>query len=152
MLEVFNTTLCPIIPLILGIAVAQTLTSNPDGHDYCGSSEVVFTCETRGSEVLTWKGDNFYLRSPIGLAGEIRTVNYTVRSSSNNNTVVTLTYNSLDGDVCVLKSTLRIIAQSRAPSGFVTCECVCDNSTSKQTRHFRVNCELHDLYIDEKKT
>ena len=76
---------------------------------FCNGSVVIFTCEIRGSDILQWRGDGFYVGDPITFAAVLHTVNVTRTSSSNPNTVATLTQNYLDdGDVRVLVSTLRI--------------------------------------------
>ena len=118
----------------------MNLTSNPDVRVFCNGSEVIFTCEIRGSSTLTWSGDFFYLRSPIGFANEIHPLNSPRNSSSNENTVATLTKNYVDGGVRVLRSTLRITALSSEPRGFVVCGG--DEGTGERV-DFQVLGELH---------
>ena len=100
--------------------VAQTLTSNPTGNVFCNGSEVIFTCETRGSDTLVWTSDGFYVQENITFGAQVDGVNRTIRHSSSS-TVATLTQNYLDGDVRVLVSTLRITPLLDAPNGFVMC-------------------------------
>ena len=112
---------------ILSLAVSNvTLTSNPAGNVFCNGSEVIFTCETRGSDTLEWH-DGFYLGSDTRQIGFVATLHNisetrTILSNAGTVTVATLTNNSLDdNDVVVLESTLRITALTVAPSGDVRC-------------------------------
>ena len=57
-------------------------------------------------------------------------------SSSNPDTVATLTKNYLDGGVRVLVSTLRILATAEAPNGSVTC--IHTDGTTNETTRFKV--------------
>ena len=116
------------------------LTSNPAGTVYCNGSEVIFTCETRGSPTLTWRGDDDYVGNgaQLGFAAEVNPIGTTMNSSSNPNTVATLTQNSTDDGVSVLVSTLRIIATSDAPSGNIMCA-----GTNNKDITFRVLGELY---------
>ena len=107
------------------MAVAQTLTSVPKGLEFCNGSEVIFTCETRDSASLNWRGDNFYVQNQIGFVAEIDSIN------STRNGIATLTENYLDADnVRVLVSTLRIMATSDAHNGNVTCVRANDDRSS----------------------
>ena len=96
---------------------------------FCNGSVVIFTCETRGSATIEWRGDNFYVGNLIGFSAEIDPINHTINSSSNQNTVATLTENYLDGSDLVLVSTLRIITTSDAPNGTVKCIHADDGTT-----------------------
>ena len=98
--------------------VAQTLTGITDGDIFCNGSEVIFTCETRGSTTLTWRSNGIYIQDEISFVATVDNIRDTITGSSND-IVANLTQNDRDGGVLV--STLRIIVSSVAPSGFVSC-------------------------------
>ena len=98
----------------------MTLTSDPNGTVFCNGSEVIFTCETRGSETLEWH-DGFYLGSENRQIAFVATFHNVGETKIIADTVANLTQNSLDDGVRVLVSTLRITALSDTPSGDVRC-------------------------------
>ena len=117
------------------VAVAQTLTSVPNGPVFCNGSEVIFTCKTRGSTSIDWRGDDFYVGNFLGFSAELHLMNHTITHQFEN-TVATLTASYLDGGVRVLVSTLRILATSDAPNGTVTC--VHTDNRTNATEVFKV--------------
>ena len=121
-------------------AAAQTLINSPNRNVFCNGEEVIFTCETRGSATLEWRGDSFYVGDPIGLP-EFRNISFIAPSSSNADTIATLTQNYLDDGVRVLVSTLRITALSAESSGSVVCAVPRGNGESFD---FKVLGELHE--------
>ena len=102
-------------------AVAVNVTSNPSGNVFCNGSEVIFTCETRGSPSIIWQGDSFYVGGQIAFVAGSHPINFTSPSLANDDTVATVTQNYTDGDVLVFASTLRIKPLLQARNGFVIC-------------------------------
>ena len=120
---------------VISPALSQSLTTTQlyDGRFACPGSEVIFTCETRGSVALAWSSDQY-----IGRGGEELTFTALVdtdvgimkRSGTVNTTVATLINNTLDNGQRLLVSTLRIVVYD---SNTVTCRHTSDgnvNSTS----------------------
>lgn len=106
---------------MISSGISTTLYSTlVNGQFACPDVEVIFTCETRGSESITWNSAQ-YVGNPLGFLGVLRQVNDTRKSSSNPETFATLTKNELDNGVLVLRSTLRIKASLSLSSASVTC-------------------------------
>lgn len=125
--SLFHILLLKLLPSHAGtlctILRAQTITPTSglqDGKIACPGSLVVFTCVTRGSAAIAWRG-NYYVGDQIGFL-EGHKMGSTSNSSSNPNTVATLTrnYNDTDG-APVLESTLHIVASLNSINPSVTC-------------------------------
>ena len=114
-------------------------------QNVCPGEEVTFTCETRGSPVITWSSDEY-----IGIRGTqlqftiIDSVGTTRTSDHvNPNTVATLINVTNENGDDVLVSQLRIVALS----GFLTSSVACIDGSSGaiNTVMFHVSGMFHLL-------
>ena len=121
------------------VIVAQSLTSTlENGQFACLGSSVAFTCVTRGSGGIAWTSDayigtnGFQLRfeADFDSPGDIQT------SSSNGDTVATLTREQEDQGETVLESTLSINPLLNPQNASVTC--VHTTSDQRDTITFQV--------------
>ena len=100
---------------------AQTISSNLQvGEIVCPDSEVIFTCETRNSAAIAWRGD-FYVGVQLGFSAELSNVQERLTTPFNEHTVAILTKNDIESGERVLESTLRIVASASSPNASVTC-------------------------------
>ena len=80
---------------------------------------MIFTCETRGSAVITWTSDT-YIGDQIGF-DFASNINETRRSSVDTNTIATLINNTDEDGVPLLVSQLQIIVSAVSSNPTVTC-------------------------------
>ena len=98
--------------------VSQTKLSSST-QQFCPEATIVITCTTTGSSILAWMSEEFI---GSGSQLEFRSVDRigtTQRSSSNPDTVATLTAYNNEGTI--LTSTLRIVTKSTTSNVNVSC-------------------------------
>ena len=98
------------------ITVTSTI---PVNKAVCPGEVVTFTCETRGSAVITWTSDT-YIGDQIGF-DFASSVNETRRGSVDTNTVATLIINTDVNGQPLLVSQLRIVVSAMSSNPIVTC-------------------------------
>ena len=116
---------------------AQTISLTSDlqhGSVACPNSVLVFTCVTQGSLAIAWQGD--YVGDQIGFLAVRHQVGDTSNSSSNPNTVATLTRNYIDNGVQVLETKLRIFVSLSSANPSV--KCVHEDSGNTSSFPFQV--------------
>ena len=97
-----------------------TVTSTiPANKSVCPEEIVFFTCETRGSAVITWTS-NTYIGDQIGF-DFASNINETRRGSVDTNTVATLINNTDENGQLLLISQLRIVVSAVSSNPTVTC-------------------------------
>jgi hypothetical protein len=109
-----------------------------NGNQACLGSEVLFTCETRGSDVIAWMSDA-YIGSggvQLGFVAAGSSPGDTRRSGSNPDTISTLTREYEHQGMTVLESTLRITVLPAPQNASVTC--IHTVSGESRTANFQV--------------
>ena len=125
-------------------STAQQITSTSgikDEHFACVDSTVIFICEVRGSEGITWRSDAYIGsgNNQLGYIAQFKDVG-DILSASNGQTVANLTKKYVENGALVLESTLHVVA-SDSQSSSVTCTNGTDFGITTFT--FTVLCEYY---------
>ena len=97
---------------------------------------VIFTCETRGSDAITWTSDAYIGPQQLGFVAARSNQGDTLPSVSNPNTLATLTREYDDQGTLVLVSTLQITTLPDPQNASVTC--IHEDSGNTNTTNFQV--------------
>ena len=111
---------CTFVAVVMPSVMSQPMLTSSAGQ-VCPEGMIVFTCTTTGSSTLAWRSDE-YIGS--GRQLEFLSVNHIGMnrfSTSNPETVATLTAINDDGMTVTLTSMLHIVARSTTPSVSVSC-------------------------------
>ena len=115
----------------LPVAFSQMISSSlPDRQVSCPGEEIIFTCVTRGSAVISWTSDEYIGRGDSLTFSTLDNLGETHTSTINPDVVATFVSDNNDGGTRVLESQLHIITSLLFPNPSVTCV-----HSSDSTRH-----------------